>query len=265
MSDSALIIYQMGKVGSTTLHNVLEQADLPMPIYKVHFLSDAGLRHAVEFHQKTLKIPWETTPHIETTNFLRQKIKSDNNTQWKIISLVRDPIGREISEFFQYVHSLYPNLLDANGEIDAQKTMRILQTKFMFYNPQKNYTCRWFDMEVKNMFGIDVFAHPFDTEAGYSIIKQGNVDLLVMRLESLNENFTPAMNEFLGRPLALNHQQANVRSTQKRGATYHHIRQQFSLSDSVCRKVYHSAYARHFYSETQIDQFVQKWSGKASS
>ena len=73
--DSAIIIYQMGKVGSTTIHTSLEQADLPLPIYKVHFLSDEGMQHGEEFHQKTLKIPWETTPHIQTSQFLREKIQ----------------------------------------------------------------------------------------------------------------------------------------------------------------------------------------------
>ena len=259
VADSAIIIYQMGKVGSTSIHRSLAQAELALPIYKVHFLSDKGMQHGEEFHQKTLKIPWEETPHIQTSQFLREQIQNNRAIQWKIITIVREPISREISEFFQYVHSMYPELLDADGNLDEHKASRILQTKLMFYNPEQNYTCRWFDMEMKGMFGIDVFAHPFNTDAGYSIIQQGNVDLLILRLESLDQTFTSAITQFLGVDTPIEMIRSNVRSKQKRGATYQHVAQNLAVRESVCEKIYSSRYAQHFYSPSEIEQFTQKW------
>ena len=261
VTNSAIIIYQMGKVGSTTIHNSLEEASLPLPIYKVHFLSDAGMDHAVEFHQKTLKIPWENTPHIQTSEFLREKIQSDPDCKWKIITLVRDPIMREVSEFFQYVHSMYPELLDEQGNIEKERAMKLLQTKLMFYNPEKNYTCRWFDMEIKGMFGLDVYEHSFATEKGFSIIQHSNVDLLILRLEDLNRNFSEALSQFLHLDSPIELIKSNVRSEQKRGSTYEEVRQELTVRESVCRKIYASKYARHFYAEAEIEQLVQKWSG----
>lgn len=256
-----VIIYQMGKVGSTTIQTSLEKANLTLPIYKVHFLSDEGMQHAVEFHQKTLKIPWENTPHIETSQFLREKIRTDAAMQWKIITVVREPVIREISEFFQYVHSMYPELLDENGNIEKRRAIKILQTKFTFYNPQKNYTCRWFDMELGGMFGIDVYAHPFDTQAGFAIINQGNIDVLILRLEDLNRNFSQALAQFLNLPKPVEIIKSNVRSDQKRGDTYEELLQEFTIQKAICHKVYASNYARHFYSEAEIAQFIQRWSG----
>ncbi|MCP5096081.1 MAG: sulfotransferase family 2 domain-containing protein [Chloroflexi bacterium] len=259
--NTAVIVYQMGKVGSTTIHASLENAKLPCPIYKVHFLSDEGMAHGEEFHQKTLKIPWETTPHIQTSQLLRQKIQSDDTIKWKIITLVREPISREVSEFFQYVQSLYPELLDEDGNLEKERTFRILQTKFMFYNPQKNYTCRWFDMEMKGMFGLDVFAHPFNTEEGYTIINHGNVELLILRLESLDQSFIRAVTQFLDLPTPIEMIKSNVRTEQKRGGVYQQVLQEFTIRESICRKIYASDYARQFYSEAEIEQFVQKWAG----
>lgn len=261
LRNTAVIIYQMGKVGSTSIHNSLEEASLQLPIYKVHFLSDEGMAHAVEFHQKTLKIPWENTPHIQTSEFLRDKIQTDPSSQWKVITLVRDPIMREVSEFFQYLHSMYPELLDEAGNIEKERAIKLLQTRLMFYNPEKNYTCRWFDMEIKGMFGLDVFAHPFDTDKGYAIQQHGNVELLILRLEDLNENFSEAIGQFLAltSPLALI--RSNVRAEQKRGSTYEQVRQELTLRESVCRKIYSSKYAQHFYSPAEIEQLIQKWSG----
>ncbi|MCC6603013.1 MAG: sulfotransferase family 2 domain-containing protein [Anaerolineae bacterium] len=261
LTNTAIIIYQMGKVGSTTLQASLEEASLPFSIYKVHFLSDAGMAHAVEFHQKTLKVPWENTPHIQTSELLREKIQTEPDHKWKVITLVREPIMREVSEFFQYVHSMYPELLDENGDIEKERAIKLLQTRLMFYNPEKNYTCRWFDMEIKGMFGLDVFAHPFDTTKGYSIIQQGNVDLLILRLEDLNRSFGEAVSQFLELDVPIELIQSNMRSEQKRGTTYEQVRQELTLRDSVCRKIYASTYARHFYSTAEIDQLSQKWSG----
>lgn len=260
--DSAIIIYQMGKVGSTTIHASLENANLSLPVYKVHFLSDEGMKHGEEFHQKTLKIPWESTPHIQTSQFLRDKIRSDDHVKWKIITLVREPISREISEFFQYVHSMYPELLDEDGMLEKERTLRILQTKFMFYNVQKNYTCRWFDMEMKGMFDLDVYAYPFNTEDGFTIINQGQVDLLILRLEDIDQNFSRAVTQFLELPTPIEMIKGNVRTEQKRGTTYQHILQEFTIRESVCRKIYTSNYAKHFYSDAEIEQLVQKWSGQ---
>lgn len=261
--DSAIIIYQMGKVGSTTIHTSLDNADLSLPIFKVHFLSDEGMQHGEEFHQKTLKIPWKTTPHIQTSQFLREKIRNDASIKWKIITLVREPISREISEFFQYVQSLYPDLLDDDGNLETDRAFRILQTKFMFYNPQKNYTCRWFDMEMKGMFDLNVYDHPFDTESGYSIINHGNVDLLVLRVESLTQTLSPAITKFLNLDTPIEMIKSNVRTDQKRGSVYQQVLQSFTLRESICRKIYASNYAKQFYSEAEIEQFVQKWSGQS--
>jgi hypothetical protein len=131
----------------------------------------------------------------------------------------------------------------------------------MFYNPEKNYTCRWFDMEIKGMFDLDVYEHPFDTEKGFSIIRHGNIDLLILRLEDLNRNFSAAFSHFLPLDSPIELVKSNVRSEQKRGSTYEQVRQELKVRESICRKVYASKYARHFYSAAEIDRFIQRWSG----
>ena len=259
--NTAVIIYQMGKVGSTTIHSALDAANLPFPIYKVHFLSDEGMAHGETFHQKTLKVPWESTPHIQTSRLLRQQISDDPTIQWRIITLVREPIGRELSEFFQYVHSLYPDLLDEAGEIDKGRALKILRTKFMFYKPEESYTARWFDMEIKQMFDIDVYAHPFDSDAGYSIIKQGNVSLLILRLEDLDTTFAPGVAQLLQVDTPIDLVRSNVRSQQKRGDVYQQIVQEFKVRSAVCQRIYASRYATHFYAEAERATFAEKWSG----
>lgn len=263
ITDSAIIIYQMGKVGSTTIHQSLEKAGLSLPIYKVHFLSDEGIQQGEAFHQKTLKKPWESTPHLQTSHFLRQKIQSGEPIQWKIITLVREPISREISEFFQYLPSLYPELLDEAGNLEKDRALKVLQTKFLFYKPENNYTCRWFDVEMKGSFGLDVYDYPFNTQKGYTIIRYGHIDVLILRLEALDQTFSSGVTEFLELPTPIEMIKSNIRAEQERGSLYRQVEQDFTIRPSICRKIYASKYATHFYSESEIEQFVQKWSGES--
>ena len=44
----------------------------------------------------------------------------------------------------------------------------------------------WFDTELKDHFGLDIFAEPFDREKGFGIYKKNNIEVFVYKLEKLN-------------------------------------------------------------------------------
>lgn len=45
----------------------------------------------------------------------------------------------------------------------------------------------WFDPEVREVLGINLFTTDFDVSAGYGIVSQGNTDVLLIKLESLSD------------------------------------------------------------------------------
>jgi len=53
-TNPPILIYQMGKVGSTTILKSLKNAQIQNPVYHIHFLSSDGIRNA-ERYFKTLK------------------------------------------------------------------------------------------------------------------------------------------------------------------------------------------------------------------
>lgn len=55
----------------------------------------------------------------------------------------------------------------------------------------------WFDLEIKENFGIDVYGYDFDKERGFQIIRQDNVELLLMKLEKLDD-CQEIIGEFVG-------------------------------------------------------------------
>ncbi len=258
------VLYQMGKVGSTSVHEALLAAALDTPVYKVHFLSDQGVAHGEKFHRSTLKNPWEETPHIQTTRLVRGRMAADPDLELDVVTLVRDPVGREVSEFFQYVEALHPELLDEDGLLKTQRAARVLQARFMFFDESSNYTCRWFDMEIKELFGLDVFAFPFDHDRGYTLIEQGNVRLLILRLENLDRTLNPGLRELVGARYQDwkgrgGKDRANVGAQKQSGEQYQELVANFRLRPSVGEKVYGTTYARHFYTPAERDGLLQKW------
>ncbi|MEO1086956.1 MAG: putative capsular polysaccharide synthesis family protein [Acidobacteriota bacterium] len=258
------VLYQMGKVGSTSVHAALLDAQLDTPVYKVHFLSDPGIAHGEKFHRSTLKNPWEETPHIKTTRTVRDAMAADPDLRLDVVTLVRDPVRREVSEFFQYVEALHPELLDDDGRLKTERAARFLQARFMFFDEASNYTCRWFDMEIKALFGLDVFAFPFDHAKGYTLIEQGHVRLLVLRLEDLDRTLNPGLRALVGERYQDwkgrdGKDRANVGAHKKSGDQYRELVANFQLRRSVGEKVYGSTYARHFYTPAEREGFLDKW------
>ncbi|MEO1365783.1 MAG: putative capsular polysaccharide synthesis family protein [Acidobacteriota bacterium] len=258
------VLYQMGKVGSTSVHAALLDAELDNPVHKVHFLSDPGIAHGEKFHRSTLKNPWKETPHIQTTLLVRDAMAADPDLRLDVVTLVREPVRREVSEFFQYLEALHPELLDDDGSLEADRAARVLQARFMFFKEESNYTCRWFDMEIKELFGLDVFDFPFDHGKKYTLIERGNVRLLVLRLEDLDETLNPGLRELVGPGYRDwrgrdGRDRANVGAQKERGEQYRELVANFRLRRPVADKIYGTTYARHFYTAAERDGFLEQW------
>ena len=253
-----IIIYQMGKVGSATVYETLLHANLPNPIYHIHFLSYDGIKDAEEFFL-SLKKPIRSA-HLRRSKMLREIIDKNSKVRWKIITLVREPIGRDISDLFQSIDRYYPELIE-NGNIKKRQTVEFMQEKFMNYDESTNYTCTWFDNELTGVFNVDVYAHPFNLDDGYAILSEKkNVDVLLLRVEDLNRNLENALVEFLNLKGPLQIVKSNIGSDKKYAEAYRYVLDNIAIPKSVCMKIYSTKYAEHFYSEAMRSEFIQRWS-----
>ena len=190
-----VFIYQMGKVGSSTVYRSLKKIRLSNPVFHVHFLTNSGIEMAEKFHRSARSEP--IPHHIQLSKILRGKLDRSNNIKMKVITLVRDPIGFEVSNFFQNAKWLHADSVNDHGRIDRDMALDFLENKIKKYDNQTGYFDTWFDREIKEACDIDVFDHPFDCNKGFCIIKQKNVDLLILRLEDLSFNFSIVLTDFL--------------------------------------------------------------------
>ena len=269
LSGSPLIIIQMGKVGSKSVKRTLDALDLDMPIYHSHLLTKARIAETEKKRKKFfrtsresyLKRPW-------LNQFLRTQIdKGLVDKKWKLITLTRDPVARNLSTFFE---NLEVRLLNDNDEFviesdyydihaltvtsdDVQVLTELFHDRVKHDSPLE-----FFDRELKGVFGVDVYGSEFPKSKGYKIYNDKIADVLLIRLEDLDYRAPEAFKEFLDIDnFILKHE--NIGSNKNYSAIYARFKREIYLSETYLDKFYNSKYMRHFYTEEEINTLREKW------
>ena len=191
-NQTPIIIYQMGKVGSSSVMKSLEKKAI-LPLFRVHFLlknaDNRSFYNPKVYEILELKLGREK--QVRRGEFLYNKIIVPKK-QVKIISLTREPIGRNVAAFFQ-------NFERETGKKYEQSNFTPQELRDIFINFFPHSTpLDWFDNHFKPFFGIGVYEYPFPKEQGYLIINKDNVDLLILKLETSDSVKEKAIAEFLG-------------------------------------------------------------------
>jgi hypothetical protein len=169
---------------------------------------------------------------------------------------------REVSDFFFSFHR-HPELVGLEEDRLREKILSILPGELeKSLNRPKSWVLTWFDEELKAVFGIDIYEYPFDPAAGYSLVHTSNIDLVVIKLEDLTRCFTRAAFDLLGlRDVTLIDQ--NLARQKNYYETYRYVLENLQVDPELCRSVYASRLARHFYSAAEREGFMRKWTGAA--
>ncbi|MBZ0165784.1 MAG: putative capsular polysaccharide synthesis family protein [Candidatus Omnitrophica bacterium] len=252
-----VLIYQMGKVGSSSVAHSLEQTGSRETAIHVHFLSGDIEKYGRTFEQAG-RYPWPY--HLYLGGALRKILRRQPETPVRIISLVRDPIAWAVSSVFQNPFLASESVQAADGSVDPQKAgdylLRELDKPETF-----DYVNDWFDRELKTVFGIDVFAEPFPVETGFAVYRHQRAEALVIRMEDLSTKGPQAIAAFLGLPHPLEIQKANVREQTTAADKYKEVRARVRLSRELCERIYSGRLVRHFYNRNLIESFIRRWTG----
>ena len=267
-----LIVHQMGKVGSSSVTRSLRAAKIDRHIYHTHFLRPALIDKFEKQRRNHLGTGREGgLKHIWQYQHLSKQLKRGlKGRRWKIITLVRDPIARNLSDFFEHLELLpvapgQPLKVRSEAHnyeltIDNNNLEGLVELFFDRYDHDTPLT--FFDQEFKGVFKIDLFASDFPTSKGYQVYREKEVDLLLIRLENLNTCFSEAVKAFLNidnLPLI----QANTSAKKDFATLYQMFKDTIHFPESYLEKMYSSRFARHFYSDLERAQFKVKWSGNS--
>jgi len=172
-----------------------------------------------------------------------------------VISLVRDPVQRNVSAFFENLTQVIPDAYDRIT--DDRMTIAELTEAFLD-RYEHSAPLTWFQSQLEPVFGIDVFATTFDTEKGYLTYEADMTKLLVIRLENLTSCGSAAIGAFLGIE-GFELAPANRACRKRYGTLYAEFQRAVRLPESYLTRMHDSTFARHFYTATEIDAFRRRW------
>jgi hypothetical protein len=240
-----VVIFTMSKTGSTTLVRALNGV-IDDPVYKVHLLVPSHVHRAEEQYRRTdpNARPW----HILHASHLLRHLPTEESP-WRMITVVREPIARAASDFFQSGAR--------RGRLDDPATATARFEEFAVRESIPR-TASWFDDEFRASLGVDVLAHAFDPSVGHATIEAPTVRLLVLRQEDLYQA-GDALAEFLGLPAAVPIGAVNVGAAKWYSDLYANVLRDARFDDAALELAYGSDYARHFYSEGERARFAERW------
>jgi len=258
-----VIVYQMGKVGSKTVVKSLRTLKY-ISVYHVHSLTQDGTVKAENLYKNNFQQLKRIDNHVLWSQYLRKQLDKglEGKEKWKVVTLVRDPIAKNISSFFQNFGSFIG--YEYKTKIEHMKIENIVEELIQLFLEKfdsHEQPLTWFDRELKPVLGIDVFSSEFPKSKGYKIYKAEYTDLLLIRLENLNECASDAFNKFLDiNEFTL--AESNIGDNKAYRSIYRKFLKSIVLPDSYIDKMYTSKYVRHFYSEEEIEAFKAKWRRK---
>lgn len=257
-----IIVHQMGKVASTSIYESLKTLNLEgHSFYHTHYLSDSGFRRSENFYRENYHRIKAIHPELMHSFYIRKNLSRfiNSNEKIKVITLVRDPVAKNVSSFFQNLEYLFDLSLSKKKQMDGiENSLERLRGLFLERFPGHRVPLEWFDSELKSVFGIDVFKAPFPMKKGYWIYEDEHTDILLLKLEKLNEVIEEAFEEFL-KIKKFRLKAENVGENKKYAQLYKEFKGVVSLPEDYLDEMYSSKYVRHFYSCDEIDSFRKKW------
>lgn len=174
-----IIVFTMGKVASTAIAQSLRAAGLPA--YDIHSL--APQRIMVRMEEEFSNPERRTVP-----NHVINSIKVHNDIarfkRNRVISLIREPVMRNISAVFQNLPS---RLADDFDEIVA---------RLQRYQP--NIPDFWFEKDFIPTIGIDVLSGDVDATSDHFKFSNDRFDVLILKMDASDARKSAIVSDFVG-------------------------------------------------------------------
>lgn len=240
--DIIILVYNASKVGSSTVYYNLKEKLPFLTVLHVHFLSETWLR-SFEKSGKWLN-------NLRSAKSVNSHLEQNKTKRIKIITLVRDPIARDISAVFQSWQTIF--------DLKRIEELNMEEIRMHLNNSAFDQTENWFSSEFLEYTGIDILSLPFNKSKGYSIYNIDQYDILCIKTESLNKVMDSALYEFIG----VKNISSKVKnsSKEKEGAElYKEIAGSFKLEKLKIEQIYSTIFMKHFYQDTELEMFKKRW------
>ena len=246
-----IFVYSNGKAGTSTITSTLAGSG-NRPVIQVHTLSPRRIEENLSWHHEHGRpIP----SALLNARYWFTKFNDPQIRGITIISSVRDPVATNVSSFFQNIDAWYDDIQRLNSDIHE----RFDDVATRFYNDfPHDIALNWFDTELKSSTELNVYSKPF---TGGSIQTSCNdrFRLAVLRLEDFDEpSIQASIADFLHYP-HIQWSTVNRSDDKVYFRAYEDFKRLFRPTEDYLQRMYNSKFARHFYSESEIENFISKW------
>ena len=238
----------MGKTASASVYLSLKKTT-DYDVFHVHRLNPENIKKVKDECLQRCEIP----PNEELGLYLYKNLIRKRETSTKIITLVREPIARNISAYFQ-------NMEFSEAEKNAQNDLEIEKlTSGFIQKYSHDVPLNWFDVELKKTTGIDIYKYDFPKQQGYQIIDSPPYHVLILRHDLDDRLKEKCITTFLDID-TFKLSRSNEASSKEYAEIYRKFISSVKLRDKYIKHMLSSRYAQHFFSTKEIRDISNKWS-----
>jgi hypothetical protein len=248
--NDPVLVYQMGKVGSRAVFEALAALPVrPPALYHFHELCGLdALEHALV---QLGDAPPRALEFVREAQAVRARFVAGDPLHWKVITLVRDPVARNLSSFFYDITRYVPDFYER-----TPSSVELLEA--FLTRPDHDTPLAWFEQQAEPLLSLDVYAAPFPREQGYALLRSERVAWLTLRAEDLAMRIAPAMHALLGIP-DFACAKTNAGMDKPYAAAYQRFLSEAQLPAEYLDHVYGSRLARHFYDAGERERMRRRW------
>ncbi|HVF41914.1 MAG TPA: putative capsular polysaccharide synthesis family protein [Pyrinomonadaceae bacterium] len=246
-----VLVYTAPKVASTAVTVALQAAG--QSVFHVHMISADSMRRLAESMRRRglnrMKRDALGLPDIGKA--LASELIGPRHPA-RIVSLVRDPVARNISFYFETLDILW----QTERAYEHVGVERLLAEYHERFGHERGVD--WFDNEFKPVLGIDVYDHPFPRDKGYQRIDSGPYEVLIMRHDLDDRVKERCLAELVGVG-SVSLKPANVGAQKPYADVYREFLRRVELPEDYVERMLGSKYARHFYGPEELARFRARW------
>jgi hypothetical protein len=248
-----LVVFSMGKTGSTAIARALRDAT-GQPVFQVFRLEPERLAEAERRYRASHpRAPFAGAHHLWESQYLLRRPPSER-APWLVITTVREPVAQAVSAFFHAAGQRERLTGNASGSPSVDELVAEL-VEAQWTRPP----VRWFDREFEPGLRIAVYEHAFEPTFGYGVIDTPAAQVLLLRQE--NFDVAPALlARLLHRREPVPVPARNEGRDRAYGERYREFLAAVRLPTEVLDRAYSSRYARHFYADSELEEFRRRWS-----
>ena len=275
-ADGPILVYQMGKVGSNSIHAGLRAAVPHMEVAHSHLLHPASFARYERWFAADAALPGSlvasTREQIVAGDALRRRVLGAG-PRWRVVSLTREPIAHLVSVLFHHLEVFArvsgagsPPRLGALHAFAIDSLERwVGRQHAVDLDPARaalTLAHRWFDEEPLAVLGLDVYATPFPFTRGDLRRRTPRADVVVVRVEDLAWAAADAMRTLCGIE-GFTVSAGNRAEDCASGPLYAEYLRAYRFPAPLVAAVYDTRYARHFYRERERAALTDRWAAPA--